>query len=106
MNNESNDYKRGWYDGFQAAMKQMTDTQRHIPHINPYPTPIHPSTRCGTCGIEFGNKTWGYVCNHQNCPSKITAQVSYTFGGAGTTGATGSLANTPIGGAGANGPSG
>ena len=100
---ESDDYKRGWYDGYQAGQKDSFRPPVTYPAI---PVPVMNSI-CGTCGIDFGNKTWGYVCNHPNCPSRITAQsISYTIGGAGSSGG-------PIGGAGmnsfppgANGPAG
>lgn len=100
---ESDDYKRGWYDGYQAAQKDSTRNTITYPAI-----PVTPSIRatniCNTCGIDFGNKTWGYVCNHPNCPSRITAQRFYTIGGAGGGGAIGGAGQEfPPG---ANGPAG
>jgi hypothetical protein len=67
---ESDDYKRGWYDGYQAA-------QRHNPTITQPPITI-PNTKCLLCGIEFGTGAWGYVCHHSNCPTKITALGTIT----------------------------
>lgn len=85
--NESDDYKRGWYDGYQAAQRQNpTITQP------PITMPITvPNTRCIHCGIEFGTGPWGYVCHHPNCPTRITATTvagsDYRpMGGAGSNG--------------------
>ena len=69
---ESSDYKRGWYDGYQAAKREQ---QINLPPL-PYTPSINniPRTRCPVCGMEFGTGAWGYVCYNPNCPTKITAQ--------------------------------
>jgi hypothetical protein len=102
---ESDDYKRGWYDGYQAGQKDSTRNNITYPAIPVTPS-IRASNRCNTCGIDFGDKTWGYVCNHPNCPSKITAHVSYTIGGAGGGGAIGGAGMSNSFPPGANGPAG
>jgi hypothetical protein len=87
---ESDDYKRGWYDGYQAA-------QRHNPTITqpPITVPtIKVSNVCNVCGIDFGNKAWGYVCYNDKCPTRITATTvagsDYRpMGGAGSNGSAG-----------------
>lgn len=63
---ESDDYKRGWYDGYQAAKKEQSTVN--------IPTIAAPSlsTACKICGIDFGSGPMGYVCNHPKCPVKIT----------------------------------
>ena len=75
---ESDDYKRGWYDGYQAAKKEQ-------PPIN-YPVIPMPSfsTACRVCGIDFGAGPMGYVCNHINCPTRITALGAQTTGAIGS----------------------
>lgn len=57
----------------------MLEAERYRP-VTPIPTPWHeppnmptfPSSKCNVCGIDFGNKAWGYVCNHPKCPSRTT----------------------------------
>lgn len=66
---ESDDYKRGWYDGYQAAKKEANQIS---PYNIPVTTPPVSSSRCKTCGIDFGTGAWGYVCNHAKCPTKVT----------------------------------
>lgn len=90
---ESDDYKRGWYDGYQAAQRQnptITQPPITVPTIKVQPA----NYVCSVCGIDFGtNKTWGYVCNFNGCPSRITALNSTVAGSN----------YKPMGGAGANG---
>lgn len=68
---ESDDYKRGWYDGYKAAK---------------YPYPQHPITptptgqvqlACSKCGMLL-NGVMGFVCPNQDCPvqPKITSSLS------------------------------
>lgn len=67
MSIESDDYKRGWYDGYQAAQKDQTKIYPPIP-LPPINTPV---MRCNVCGMEFKN-AMGYVCNNPSCPTKVT----------------------------------
>lgn len=78
----SDEYKRGWYDGYQAARRDLTNTQHYIPPLNP--------AICKGCGIDLSKAT-GYVCNVNNCPTKLSATVVGSDyipmgGGAGTNG--------------------
>ena len=66
---ESDDYKRGWYDGYQAAQKQ-NPTITQPPSLFPRPKGTHA---CHVCGIDFGDKAWGYVCYVDKCPTKVTS---------------------------------
>lgn len=66
---ESDDYKKGWYDGYQAAKREQ---QVNIP-TTPYIAPkIEMNSGCSVCGRTGIS---GVVCYLQNCPNKI---VSYT----------------------------
>jgi hypothetical protein len=70
--NESDDYKRGWYDGYQAAQRQTPI----IPH--PYNPTTKAINRCPVCQKEWGDGAWGYVCYISGCPTRITAQQGAT----------------------------
>lgn len=82
----SDDYKAGWYDGYQEAMKAQDYPKIYptitspiktedimwpdrLPSTSPFPPTM--TTSCNTCGIKM-NGAWGYVCNHPNCPTKVT----------------------------------
>lgn len=61
--NESDDYKRGWYDGYNAKNKPQT-----------YPTdlpglsgPTVTSVTCSKCGMVWSG-VMGYYCPQTNCP--------------------------------------
>lgn len=64
---ETDDYKRGWYDGYQAAKKeqQINYPAIPLPNVNSIPN------RCSVCGIEWGSGAWGYVCTYPKCPSGV-----------------------------------
>lgn len=110
----SDDYKKGWYDGYHAAQRENpTITHPVIPTI----AAPSLSTACGVCGINFGAGPMGFVCNNDKCPSRITAQrgatvslISEPFytspashtGAMGASGGAGTF-YSPMGGAGANG---
>jgi hypothetical protein len=82
---ESDDYKRGWYDGYEAAQKAQdypkiypTQPARtediQWPDRLPSTSPIPPTMiydRCQFCGLKSNDVT-GYVCYHPNCPTKLT----------------------------------
>jgi hypothetical protein len=67
----TNDYERGYskgfLDGFQAARKDPNLVYPNVPNV-----PTSLKNTCTVCGIDFGNKVWGYVCNVEKCPTKIT----------------------------------
>jgi len=83
--NESDEYKRGWYDGYQAAKEDKTKIYQtqplgpaktmdiqwpdRIPTTMPFP-PNHYSNVCTLCKIDL-NKATHYVCSHPNCTSQI-----------------------------------
>jgi len=66
---ESDDYKKGWYDGYQAARKER-DNQYipTTPYIAPKVVTYDGCTVCGRTGVS------NVVCYLQNCPSRV---VSY-----------------------------
>jgi len=71
---ESDEYKRGWYDGYQAAKREQPPINYPAIPMPSFPMPSYiPTNRCNTCGIEFKG-AMGYVCNHPNCPTRIIAQ--------------------------------
>ena len=69
--NNSDEYKRGWYDGYQAA--KQSNPFNPQPFM-PSPVDYKPKFHCHKC-----NMTWegfaGYVCPRQDCAvqPKITA---------------------------------
>lgn len=70
--NESDDYKRGWYDGYKAAGQYNPLFPQPLPYT---PTPINkPSIRCDKCGMVWEG-AMGYVCPRQDCTiqPKITS---------------------------------
>ena len=78
----SEDYKRGFKEGFDAGYKTA---ERQFREKNPQYAPlpyVHPATNvndltCSVCGRYQGITVMGYVCPHPKCPTKATAQ---TFG--------------------------
>lgn len=82
-------YELGFKAGWEAAKKEFQKDNTYVPDTTkgPYKTmdimwpdrmpttlPFPPSyyvNRCGTCNIEFKG-VMGYVCNHPNCPTKVT----------------------------------
>ena len=67
---ESDDYKKGWYDGYQAAKREQPVNIPTTPCIAPK-IDMSGCTICGRVGLS------GVVCYLQNCPSRI---VAYTIG--------------------------
>jgi hypothetical protein len=65
-------YSKGFLDGFQAARENPNLISPNIPTPAPNPAAVYT---CRTCGIKMSG-AWGYVCNLDNCPSKITASIS------------------------------
>jgi hypothetical protein len=70
---ESDEYKRGWYDGYQEALKQKPPTTV-IPTI-PFPYRTAYAQHCTVCGINFEHANQ-YVCSNFNCPNKLTVTCS------------------------------
>ena len=81
---ESDDYKRGWYDGYQAAQKAQDHPKIYPtlplgpaktmdiqwPDRLPTTSPFPPNNNiCLTCRIDL-NKATHYVCNHPKCTSQ------------------------------------
>lgn len=67
---KSDDYKQGWYDGFQAAQKDIT---RIYPTTLPTQQPftVKPWYGCAICNMDFKG-AMGYVCPRPDCPSRVT----------------------------------
>ena len=63
----SDEYKKGWYDGYQAA--KMGQPMINYPAI-PMPSHTQPSI-CNTCGMTFMG-AMGWVCSNPSCPTKVT----------------------------------
>jgi hypothetical protein len=63
---ESDDYKRGWQDGFQAAQRPYPAPP---PNTTGAPT-MPPSLKCNKCGILFQGAV-GYYCPQTECPTFI-----------------------------------
>jgi hypothetical protein len=72
MNDE---YKRGWYDGFQAAK---------APHAIPPNLTGAPTmpVKCAKCGMTFQGVT-GYYCSDTECPTFLKASFGGAWGGLG-----------------------
>jgi len=73
MSNE--DYAKGYNDGFRAGLEAGKTIQPSNPLWDNKP-------QCRVCGMVF-DKVMGYVCMHNNCPSRVTCsnEISYSFGG-------------------------
>ena len=82
--NESEDYKRGWYDGYAEAKKAQDYPKLYPPQplytktYNPPTTgPIPPTMydRCSVCGNN-SKTAMGLVCYNAGCPTKVTCTTS------------------------------
>jgi hypothetical protein len=69
---ESEDYKRGWYDGYHVG-KLLPRS----PSVAPSPV-YSPVSKCSKCGMEVKG-TMGYVCNDLQCPT--FKRLTFTTGG-------------------------
>jgi hypothetical protein len=70
------DYKKGYRDGFIDGVNSVKSHTNNIPSM-----PI--ALACYVCGMRFTDSMgrpipMGYVCNNNNCPSKVTC-VSYSY---------------------------
>ena len=73
VNKDSEDYKAGWYDGYQEARKGIPPTTT-IPTI-PFPYRTAYAQHCTVCGINFEHANQ-YVCSNFNCPNKLSVTCS------------------------------
>lgn len=70
----SEDYKRGFRDGFDAGLeegKKLSASKLDWPKFPYYPDP-QMNARCHVCGMDFSKGVWGYACPHPQCPSRVT----------------------------------
>ena len=70
MSDRIPDYAQGFKDGFAAGLEE--GKKLNPPKIE-WPGYLGSYTCCSLCGIDFGNKIWGYVCSNANCPTRATA---------------------------------
>lgn len=73
INKESEDYKAGFYDGYQESRKNLLPTTT-IPTI-PFPYKTAYAQHCTVCGINFEHANY-YVCSNFSCPNKLTVTCS------------------------------
>jgi hypothetical protein len=71
--NESNEYKRGWFDGYQEALKQKPPTT--VIPTTPFPYRNAFAQHCTVCGINFEHANQ-YVCSNFSCPNKLSVTCS------------------------------
>ena len=64
----SDEYKKGWYDGYQQAKKEMSTPTQNING------PTYRESSCSVCGKLREN----YVCAISNCPRNIRSSISVT----------------------------
>lgn len=77
MTEYSDDYKKGWFDGYQKAFDMM----KHFADI--YPAKYDPNkmpfdAKCSVCGMSFVDSMgrpiiMSYSCGNVQCPSKVTS---------------------------------
>ena len=92
----SDDYAKGFKDGFQIGLEEGKRNQ----NLNPVPSYLGSPGYCQVCGKNWGNGgVWGYVCNNQYCPSRA---IAYSDGA--VTGAVGATYDNMSVSHGANGP--
>ena len=82
------DYRQGYKDGFDDGYEKG---KREAPLPNPlkpiwdqpkspFPwgmTGMQYDPRCGVCGMRW-DKPMGYVCNHPDCPTKMSCVTNDT----------------------------
>jgi hypothetical protein len=91
----SDDYAKGFKDGFAAGLEEGKKLATSKPSLNDFV--FGSSTACKVCGKDWGHGgAWGYVCMNANCPTRAIAY---------STGAVGSSVTTSYP-PGANGPTG
>jgi hypothetical protein len=66
--------------GYNQAIKDATERQS----TNPIPEqwwnprtvkPVDLNKGCSVCGMGADGKAYGYVCNRDDCPTKVTCHV-------------------------------
>jgi len=72
MTEHSDDYKKGWFDGYQKAFDMLVHFCDLYP-VKYQPDKITFQARCDVCGRSFVDATgrpiiMSYVCNDQQCP--------------------------------------
>ena len=70
--NESDDYKRGWYDGYNAA-KQHNPLNPPLMPMDPNPI-REPIINCPKCGVVWKG-VMGYSCPLTDCP--VQPKITY-----------------------------
>ena len=86
-------YELGFKAGWEAAKQEFHKDNTYVPDTTkpartmdlqwprdypswptpPTTNPWPPSVRCSVCGIGGDiNKAMAYVCNHSNCPTRVT----------------------------------
>ena len=95
----SNDYAKGFKEGFAAGLEEG----KKLSSLK-YPNYLGSFSTCQVCGKQWGNDAWGYVCSNMYCPSRAIAYTAGVGGAGGAViGAVGSM-DTMNSGVGANGP--
>jgi hypothetical protein len=80
----SNDYAKGFKDGFAAGLEEGKKLATPKPNLNDFV--FGSSTACKVCGKDWGQGgAWGYVCYNTNCPTRA---VAYSTGATGAIGST------------------
>ncbi len=75
MSEETADYKRGWYDGFQAGRFGMSQQ----PTDNYYVAPTQRNVKCSKCNMSWEGAV-AFCCPDVHCPIQVkpTCILSYT----------------------------
>lgn len=71
----TDDYKRGYREGYKDGMeiaRKLLDPFIPVSPVLPNDGFTQDMRGCNICGIDFSKGVWGYVCNHPQCPSRIT----------------------------------
>jgi hypothetical protein len=79
----SDDYKKGYADGFRDGHKAGRDyVESQPPGIWRNNPPGSPAYGCPVCGLSSKDGVMGYVCYHPQCPTRVTCgpNVSRTIG--------------------------
>ena len=64
---ESDDYYRGFYDGYQAAKKEPTRIPPDIGRMPVGPGLVEPQNKCPKCNLNWQGMM-GYFCTYSDCP--------------------------------------
>jgi hypothetical protein len=60
--------------GYNQAIKDAAERQSTMPWDQPVPQKwkSYPHRGCQVCGIGADGKAYGYVCNRDDCPTRVT----------------------------------